>query len=51
MIARDVEQWILTLEYCNSDDQWPSRKWNSDYSDYIDLSGTEKEEITPLSEL
>ena len=25
--------------YCYSDSIWPSRKWNKNYTDYIDLSG------------
>lgn len=39
MNAEEVQRWILSLEYYNQDPTWPSRKWNSDYSDYIDLSG------------
>lgn len=26
-------------EYTEPDAQWPSRRWNKDHTDYIDLSG------------
>ena len=29
----------FSKEYPNQDDTWPSRKWNKDHTDYIDLSG------------
>lgn len=29
-------------EYTNKDEFWPSRRWNSDHTDYIDLSGHDK---------
>ena len=32
-------QEIITDEYTEVDDTWPSRRWNKDRSDYIDLSG------------
>lgn len=28
-------------EYTEVDDTWPSRRWNKDHSDFIDLSGHE----------
>jgi hypothetical protein len=32
-------QEIIADEYTEVDDIWPSRRWNKDRSDYIDLSG------------
>lgn len=29
----------ITQEYPIQDDVWPSRRWNKDHTDYIDLSG------------
>lgn len=43
----DHAEWIvrggvgedITEEYPFQDETWPSRKWNKDRTDYIDLSG------------
>jgi hypothetical protein len=34
-----VQAARYAIDYPNQDDQWPSRRWNQDYTDYIDLSG------------
>lgn len=35
----EVANWLLCQEYTVQDDQWPSRRWLPDRSEYIDLSG------------
>lgn len=35
-------------EYTEPDAHWPSRKWNKDHTDYIDLSGNGDEVLTSL---
>lgn len=41
-------QEIIAEEYTEVDDTWPSRRWNKDHSDYIDLSGHGDEVLTSL---
>lgn len=33
---------VDTGDYPNVDENWPSRRWNADYTDYHDLSGHSK---------
>lgn len=49
-VDTEIEEWFpeegvsnetLEKEYPIQDDIWPSRRWKSDMSDYVDLSGHE----------
>ena len=34
-----IQRGFLLEMYPNQDGIWPSRRWNEDYNDYVDLSG------------
>ena len=38
-LLANIKYILLKLYYFRKDSIWPSRKWNWNYTDYIDLSG------------
>lgn len=45
ILTKDLKEEVVKMEeakekeFCIQDDIWPSRKWNKEHTDYIDLSG------------